>query len=707
VQVIHLLWLSLAIPIAIHLVHRRKARPMPFSTLRFLRMVDQRVARRQRLKELLLLAARLLMLAALIGALYRPMVRSATFRGADVPTAAAIVLDNTASMRATAGGVSRFERARGAALQVLDGLRRGDEACVVPFDPEGDAPTVTTTGLDAVREDLGVMECGYGAGELAPALRRAVHALEASSNPRREVYVVTDLQKGAWTPAISEATAGLTDDVPVFLVDAGSDVEDNLSLADAAFGLNVQVVGATSDLYCRVKNTGIVNVERELSLSVDGEKVADRKVALAAGGEATVTFSHVFARPGPAAVEVRLDPDDLAADNARYLAVTVQERLPVLVVDGDPSEVPYLSESFFLKLALEPPSAAGRQGSPVQATVVTASELPRQRLEDYSCVILANVPQIGDLVAERLRRYVEAGGGLLVFLGDRVDAASYNAAFCPAGQGPLLPARLGAVREASSGPGGPGFRVRAVAEGHPALQGVGDLLTAGGTRVDKFFSTDPIEGRGPAPVLVGLDGGPLILEGKAGAGTVVLVTSSADLAWSNLAARRAFLPLLHRLVCYAGRSTTADEEVPVGAPYAVELPPDEPPVEVTVYGPGDAKEPAAVLASVRADGAHRALFAGTRRPGLYRVAYKVGGAAVERMFAVNVEERESDLTRIDPAEAAGMFGAGVCRTVRDPRALAGLVRREREGLPLWDYLFALALAFAVVEGFLGNVALRH
>ena len=61
---INFLWLSLAIPILVHLVHRRRAKRIPFSTLRFLRMVDQRVARRQRLKELLLLALRLLLLAA-------------------------------------------------------------------------------------------------------------------------------------------------------------------------------------------------------------------------------------------------------------------------------------------------------------------------------------------------------------------------------------------------------------------------------------------------------------------------------------------------------------------------------------------------------------------------------------------------------------------------------------------------------------------
>jgi len=435
-------------------------------------------------------------------------------------------------------------------------------------------------------------------------------------------------------------------------------------------------------------------------LYVDDEKVADRAVALAAGAEAAVTFSHVFARAGASAVEVRLGPDDLAADNARYLAVNVQERLPVLIVDGDPSNVPYLSESFFLNLALQPPSAVGRQRSPVQATVVTASEFLRKRLEDYGCVILANVPRIDDLAAERLRRYVEAGGGLLVFLGDRVAAPSYNAALCPAGQEPVLPVQLGELMEAEAESG---FRVRSVAGGHPALQGVGDMVTGGATRIEKLFSVQPHEGRREASVLIELDAGPLVLESKAGAGCVVLVTSSADLAWGNLAARRAFLPLLHRLVCYAGRSGTAAQDVPVGAPYVVELPPDDAPVEVSVYGPADAQEPVAVLTSARADGAHRALFTATRRPGLYRAAYQ----GTERIFAVNVEEGESDLTPLDPDEATAMLGAGVRRFVPEPVGLAGLMQREREGLPLWNYLFALAMAFAVVEGFIGNVALKH
>jgi hypothetical protein len=40
--------------------------------------------------------------------------------------------------------------------------------------------------------------------------------------------------------------------------------------------------------------------------------------------------------------------------------------------------------------------------------------------------------------------------------------------------------------------------------------------------------------------------------------------------------------------------------------------------------------------------------------------------------------------------------------VRRIEKLGGIAVRRREGLPLWDYLLALAVLVAVVEGFIGN-----
>jgi hypothetical protein len=704
---LHLLWLSLAIPVLIHLVHRRKAKRVPFSTLRFLRMVDQRVARRHRLKELLLLAVRILVLAAVIGALYRPMIRSATFKGVYVPTAAAIVLDNTYSMQAVSGGMTRFDRARSAAVRILDALKRGDSAVIVPFDAPDRRPAEPETGTARLKEAAAALECGYGTADAAAALRQAVQSLTLSNSPRKEMYVITDFQRLSWSAALAGAAGALPPDVPVFLVDVGGPVQHNLALEEAAYGLNAQVAGAAAELFYTLRNTGLADEEKELALFVNGQKVADRQVKLAAGGRSSGSFSHLFSRQGAADVEVKLMPDELAADDVRYVTTTVRDALPVLLVNGDPSAVPHLSETFFLELALRAPARGGRSASPFRQTVVTGADFLAARLDDYACVVLANVPRLPDLWAERLRRYVEGGGGLVIFTGDRLDADSYNSSLAPAGQEPLLPAPLGEVKENEDG-----FRIRSLAAAHPALKAVAEHLHMERARVTRFHALSQGEGPGAAPALIELDAGPLVVERKVGAGRVILWATSADLDWNNLPARAFFLPLLHQLICYVGRAAAGTEQHQVGLPYVLELPAELGPTEVSFYGPRTAKdsgreEPLSVVTSAVEGGANRAAFAGTGRPGIYRAVWTAAGTEQVRRFAVNVEPGESDLARVDPDEAAQAIGAAHAKVVADLAKLEAVIRRERDGLPLWDDLFALAMALAVAEVFVGNVLLKH
>ncbi len=704
---ISLLWLALAVPIVIHLVHRRKAKRVPFSTLRFLRMVDRRVARRQRLKELLLLAVRLLLLAALIGALYRPMLRSSTFKGTGVPTAVAIVLDNTDSMRTTSGGVLRFDRARKAASDILNGLKTGDSAVIVPFDARADAAPEPTTGLDALRDQVRGMECGYGTAAVAPTLRRGLAALARSNSPRKEVYVITDFQRLSWTPAVRELRGDIPRDLPVFLVDVGGEVNENLALSDAQFGLNVQVAGTTSELYCSLRNAGLKSADRRLSLLFDGENAADARVSLASGAETTAVFKHTFAHTGAFNGEVRLEPDELGADNSRYFTVDVRDRLPVLLVNGDPSQVPYLNETFYVDLALRAPAGLGGDEqtlSPIQTHVVTAGEFLQQRPEDYGCVMLVNVPRLPGLWAERLLRYVEGGGGLIIFLGDRVDPASYNAALSPTGGQALLPAELAEPRDAPES----GSAMRLVSRSHPIFHNLTERADTDAVRVTRYFTTESLS-QGAADLADLSDGAPLLLEKRTGPGIVILCTSSADMDWNNLPARAMFLPLLHQMVYYAGRSAGRVNSVTVGMPYAIDVPATPAPVKVNVYGPatGDEKEQKPLQVIDVPAGGGRAVFEDSARPGIYHATWSAGGAEQTQSFAVNVDPTESAPDRMEPDEARKLLGAASCQVVTRTDDLGAIVLREREGLPLWNYLFALAVVLAVVESYVGNVMLKH
>src|SRR5256712_13873105 len=64
--------LALAVPVLIHLVRREKSEIIPFSSLMFLLKVPKRSIRQQKIKNLLLMALRLLILSLLVGAFAGP-----------------------------------------------------------------------------------------------------------------------------------------------------------------------------------------------------------------------------------------------------------------------------------------------------------------------------------------------------------------------------------------------------------------------------------------------------------------------------------------------------------------------------------------------------------------------------------------------------------------------------------------------------------
>jgi hypothetical protein len=711
---VHLLWLTLGIPVLVHLLFRRKARRLPFSSLYFLRLVDQRIARRQRIKNWLLLAVRMAVLGAVIAALARPMLRTSALGGRSVATTAVLLLDNSYSMRAVRGDRSAWEAARGAALAVVGELGKGDAASVVLTGPEPGIREEATTDLTGLRRRLGGMRCGWGGTDIAGALGRASEVLGKATSPRRELFIVTDMQKRGWEGAVREAAKGIGEEVEVFLVDVGGAAGANTAIAAVRPGARLPVRDVPTRLRVTLRNTGGEGMQDTVRLVVEGRRVAERVVSLVPGGARTDLFVWNFEKAGFAGGYFQLEPDVLEADNRRYWALEVHEKVPVLVVNGDPSPAAFNDECFFLMAALRVSTQSGRELSPIEPAMIGWRELGGRELGPFKAVVLANVPKMDEGTAERLRRYVRRGGVLMIFGGPKVDVPLYNTWLWGKGdEEALLPARLaGVVTVAARGEGGRAYEtVMTLESGHAALREIADGLDVGGARVKAYLEAAS-GGPGRAAestVLARLSSGaPLLMEKPMGSGVVFLWTTSADLDWGNLPLKPFFLPVVHQLLYWASRAGVEAESVPVGRVKVLTVPGagEGAVVQVArVAGPedaaaGEAGEPAALSAK---EGAVR--FGGTGVPGLYEARWEGAAGTGRTVFAVNVEPEESDLARLEPAEAVAALGRAV-RVVPKAEAVTEAIRVEREGLPLWDYLFAAALCLAVLESFVANRWIR-
>ena len=194
-----------AVPIVIHLVNRHRARLRRFAAIEFLLLSDKRLARRLKLKQLLVLTLRVLLLVALSVALAKPYLEPEATTGLDVsaPGAVAIVIDDSASMDATdADGEAGLGRALAEARRLVSA--RGVRTSVAILTASRPARLLT----EGITFDGAALEAALdrvkptGRGQdLAGALREAGRVLSESGEARRQIVVLSDNAAHAWADA--------------------------------------------------------------------------------------------------------------------------------------------------------------------------------------------------------------------------------------------------------------------------------------------------------------------------------------------------------------------------------------------------------------------------------------------------------------------------------------------------------------------------
>jgi hypothetical protein len=375
--------------------------------------------------------------------------------------------------------------------------------------------------------------------------------------------------------------------------------------------------------------------------------------------------------------------------------VEVVQALPVLLVDGDTRPNPPTRGADCLRDALSP----SHDRSPVVLTRVVALEKfePALLIQDQGArpgthprvVALVNLPRLLPDQQEALAQFLATGGGVLVTLGDRVEANHYNQELYRAGQG-WLPAHL------DQPTGNEDELNRAVSPlpsslFHPAL----DLFResrAGGladARFPRWWKlTLPAKQAAAAPVALLSSNDPLLVERRYLNGRVLLAAVPLDQSWrTNLPQLPAFVPLAHELMYYLAGARAAEHNLAPGQPLIFHPGRTETVKSVTVQAPsGEVKSQAVNHAPV--------VYEDTREPGVYHVQPAEGAGAY---YVVQADSHESDLT---PATAADQQKVAELLPMiyeNDVGQVMGAVTASGEKQELWWWLMLGVIALLCAE----------
>ncbi len=561
-----------AVPIVIHLLNRRRYQRRPWAAMTFLLAALARNRRRLLMEQWLLLLLRVLAVLLLVFAVARPQW-AGTILG-ERRTHHVVCLDDSASMAQRVGAGNAMQRAVAAVTALAEGFgenRTGDLWTLLlasaPDRPQQVALPIDR-GLGArVREQLATVAVGDGELELGGLLRAAVAQAAATPDARRtRIHVVTDFRAVDWLDAEGRARNDVAavlaqldpQEQRVEVLVVGERTAENVGIVDVRPLDRTLVAGVPLELAVDVHNFGSdTSNASELAVEVDGRAQNVQPLPPLASGETrTLTLRHTFATEGGHGLVARLPVDRFPVDDARALALPVVEHSRVLLVDGAPGDAPEDSETFFLTAAFAP---GGDARSGIAPTVIRDHQLGETQLGDFDLVVLCNVAAPGEAVVGKLEEYVRAGGGMVWFLGDQVDPGTYTARLWRGGAG-LLPAPLGELAGDMDAP----LSVHLGDRDHRIFVGAQDLLEQWFARVvlvGRWFTLAADPGEGARTLLRVHDpgGAPLMLVRQfhgaddEPAGEVALITTTADIAWTNWPATPALLVVAHETHRALGR----------------------------------------------------------------------------------------------------------------------------------------------------------
>jgi len=698
-----MLWglLGAAVPVLIHLLNRYRYREIDWGAMELLRRAMVVRSRRVRIEDLILLLLRCLAVALLAIAMSRPTIgaRGARFFGGESRVGMVIALDGSYSMSHRPGVQARFDAAVQKAREIARTLQPGDQLSLVLL---GQRPRVLLRNVSfdqqRIDERLNALRVLPERLNVELCLEQLATLIDEVRAPAKECYVVSDAQDLTWREVSEKARKSIAQIAAagrMYYVNAASGSAENVAITDFQMTSGATRAGSMVRYVATVRNSGRRAVQNAAVTLTVGGKTADRRVvdAIAPGQTTAVPLYAKFGSAGYVTVSAALERDAVAADNVRYAAADVRAQTRVLVVDGDPGRGEDGGETYYVLRALVPDASKPEQAS-LRPKRIASVELALQRLEDYDVVVLANVPDIRDAQVKALHDYVRQGGGLIVFLGDKVNGRVLNMRL-RVGEVPLLPAEVG---EPLAPPRGQeaGWPLEVTDPHHPLGRFLARLPRAvvEEARVTRLLKAVPYE-RARTVLSAGGSDAPLLLERPLGRGHVLLYTSSADRDWGSVAINPPWLILLHESVAYLTRRSH-ERQFTVGEPLTVPVPARIDARQFTLLAPDGQATP---IQASEAAGRRVARCGPPEAAGFYRLQYDL--KAEPMMMAVNVDPTESDVRTLSPdalAEALADLPVGVLAG----RDLLAEVQQGRRGLEMWRTCMLAALIVLVIEALLAR-----
>lgn len=398
---------AIAIPVVVHLFNFRRYKRVYFSNVDRLEQIQSETRRQSTLRQLLILAARILAIVFLVLAFARPVIPNGNSAALVGSNDVSMFIDNSFSMENTDGNGLLLDRAKEKAREIVAAYSPSDRFQLITNDMEG--RQFHWLSKEEVLKEIDAVAVSSASVRLADVAARQLDFLHGGNANNRFAYILSDFQSSVAGfsdfPADSSVLFTL---VPLEATEINNIYVDSISL-DAP----VYHEGGSVGVSVILRNEGDDDLEKvPVTLYVNGRQRALAAVDIPARGDAKAEMHFTI---GPEAILnccVMTTDYPVTFDDSFFFTINVYRSINVLAIEGA------ANNEFLARLY--------GGDSLVSYSAVGVNNLDYRLLSASDMVLLDEVPTITTGMAQTLQTYVEDGGTLVVVLGDDLDEASYN-----------------------------------------------------------------------------------------------------------------------------------------------------------------------------------------------------------------------------------------------------------------------------------------
>lgn len=410
-----------ALPVIIHLIHLYRRRQVKWAAMIFLRAAQQMNKGLSRLRQVLILALRVLAVAAIIFVACRPLAGGWLGLTGGAPDTVLILLDRSASMeqKNLATGMSkRSAGLRNLAKAIKDAV--GSRSHLVLIDSALVKP-LAVEKVDALLT-LPQTEATGTAADIPAMMQAALDYITANKTGRTDVWMLSDLQQSDWDAsggrweALRGAFAtmrGVRFHVLAYAEPVRDDLAVNIDRVERRESNDKAEL--LLDLRITRHSDHPQPIEVPLRLVVNGTATTlkvtlkeNQLIMQALSVPIDRTLKHGWGR-------VELPEDSWEANNVYHFVFDEAPVLRSVIVSDDSTEAGPLSAAL---------SAAADPSRKYVPTVLTSKRAAEISWDDTALIVWqAPLPKPEDPLAAQLRQHVAAGRTVLFLPPENPDAA--------------------------------------------------------------------------------------------------------------------------------------------------------------------------------------------------------------------------------------------------------------------------------------------